>query len=73
MYIFRTGFLFYRFDYASAMALGVVVAMAILAVLAMRALSERSAAALAPDEAGRLYRTLPPDHVKAGRRDRVRP
>ncbi|HEY6430540.1 MAG TPA: sugar ABC transporter permease [Acetobacteraceae bacterium] len=53
MYVFRTGFLFYRFDYASAMALGVVVAVAILAVLAMRALSERSGSALALDEARR--------------------
>ena len=53
MYIFRTGFRFYRFDYAGAMALGVVVAVAILAVLAMRALSERGATALAPREAGR--------------------
>ena len=53
MYIFRTGFRFYRFDYASAMALGVVVAVAILAVMAMRALSERPAAAVAPGSADR--------------------
>jgi multiple sugar transport system permease protein len=53
MYVFRTGFRYYRLDYASSIALGVVVAVAILAILAMRALSERAAAALAPSEAGR--------------------
>ena len=51
MYVFRTGFRFYRFDYASAMAIGVVVAVAILALLAMRALRDRSQPALAPREA----------------------
>ena len=53
MYVFRTGFRYYRLDYASAMALGVVVAVAILAFLAMRALSERAGAALVPSEVGR--------------------
>ena len=53
MYVFRTGFRYYRLDYASAMALGVVVAVAILAFLAMRALSERAGAALAPSEVER--------------------
>jgi multiple sugar transport system permease protein len=51
MYVFRTGFRFYRFDYASAMAIGVVAAVAVLAVLAMRALRERGQAALAPPRA----------------------
>ena len=52
MYVFRTGFLFYRFDYASAIAVVVVIVMTVLAVLAMRALSERSRTGLVPAEAG---------------------
>jgi len=50
---YTTGFRFYRLDYASAMALGVVMVVSILAVMAMRALGERSSAVPAPEPAAR--------------------
>jgi multiple sugar transport system permease protein len=48
MYVFRTGFRFYRLDYASAMAVVVVILISILAFLTMKALSENRRAAVAP-------------------------
>ena len=48
MYIFRTGFRFYRLDYASAMAVMMVILISILAFLTMKALSENRRAAVAP-------------------------
>lgn len=45
LYIWRTGFRFYRIDYAAAMAIVLVVAISLLAWLMMRALSEGREAA----------------------------
>ncbi|MFN8524013.1 MAG: sugar ABC transporter permease [Chloroflexota bacterium] len=45
MYVFRTGFRFYRLDAAAAMAMLLVVGIAILAFVTMRALGERQEAA----------------------------
>jgi multiple sugar transport system permease protein len=45
LYIWRTGFRFYRLDYASAMAIALVIAISALAFVMMRALGERREAA----------------------------
>jgi len=42
LYIWRTGFRFYRLDYAAALAVVFVIAIAVLAWFTMRALGERS-------------------------------
>jgi multiple sugar transport system permease protein len=41
LYVFRTGFRFYRLDYAAAMAVVLVIAIGLIAFLTMRALGER--------------------------------
>jgi multiple sugar transport system permease protein len=53
MYVFRTSFRFYRLDYGSAMAVVLVIAIALLAFLMMKALSANRRAALAPSAGGR--------------------
>jgi multiple sugar transport system permease protein len=45
LYIWRTGFRFYRIDYAAAMAIVLVIAMSLLAFATMRVLGERRAVA----------------------------
>ena len=44
LYIWRTGFRFYRLDYAAAMAIVLVIVISLLAFLMMRVLSERQEA-----------------------------